>query len=267
MVWRTAAVARIRTPLKFDTGTRVTWLIHMRDVAHSHVTCVTGRIHAYIAICPWNWKVFESPMHPHVWHDSFIHVTWLTHICDVAHSCVWNDAFMYTLVHADGMTYGSSRCDWNVFELIHIRDMAASYVWRDAFMYTSVHADGMTYGSSHCNWENLGRPNSPTATWLIHMRNVWRDAFVYDLIYTQMVWNTAVAIEPRESPEIMNLSTRVTWLIDMWKVWRDVLVYTFTYTDGMTWLILSHTRMVWLGSFICETWLVHMFDVMHSYVL
>jgi len=32
-------------------------------------------------------------------HDSFIFVTWLTHVCDVTHSYVWHDAFIHVTHH------------------------------------------------------------------------------------------------------------------------------------------------------------------------
>jgi len=31
---------------------------------------------------------------PYVWHDSFLHVTWLIHMCDMTHSYVWHDSFI-----------------------------------------------------------------------------------------------------------------------------------------------------------------------------
>jgi len=32
--------------------------------------------------------------HSSVWHDSFICVTWLIHLCDMTHSSVWHDSFI-----------------------------------------------------------------------------------------------------------------------------------------------------------------------------
>jgi len=32
--------------------------------------------------------------HSYVWHDSFICVTWLIHMCDMTHSYVWHDSFI-----------------------------------------------------------------------------------------------------------------------------------------------------------------------------
>jgi len=52
----------------------------------------------------WNRSVFWRPLcttclvhiyHIYVWHDSFIHMTWLVHTCDVTCSYVWQDSFIY----------------------------------------------------------------------------------------------------------------------------------------------------------------------------
>ena len=52
----------------------------------------------------------------HVWHDSFVRVTWLNRMSDMAHSYVWHD---------------SSIC---VTWLSHMRAMTHSYVCHDSFM-------------------------------------------------------------------------------------------------------------------------------------
>ena len=68
--------------------------------------------------------------HSHMWHDSFIYVTWLTHMCDMTHSYVWHDWFIYVT--------------W----LIHMCDMTHSYMWHDSFIYVTwlMHIHGMTQG-------------------------------------------------------------------------------------------------------------------------
>jgi len=50
----------------------------------------------------------------YVWHDSFIFVTWLIHMCGMTHSYVWHDSFICVT--------------W----LIHTGDMTHSYVWHDS---------------------------------------------------------------------------------------------------------------------------------------
>jgi len=61
------------------------------------------------AMCDYVWLWY-------VWHDTFICVTWLVHMCDMTHSFVWRDVFI------------------RVLYLIHMRDVAHSEVWYDAFI-------------------------------------------------------------------------------------------------------------------------------------
>jgi len=77
----------------------VTWLLRVRDVPRSYVRynssiCVTRPIHT------------SDITHSNMWHDSFIHVTfldhsssisvtWLIHMCDMTHSYAWRDSFMF----------------------------------------------------------------------------------------------------------------------------------------------------------------------------
>ena len=56
--------------------------------------------------------------HSHVWHVSFICVTWLIHMCDMTYSHVWHVSFTCVT--------------W----LIHMRDMTHSYVWHDSVIHT-----------------------------------------------------------------------------------------------------------------------------------
>jgi len=79
-----------------------------------------------------------------VWHDSFICVTWLIHVCDMTHSYVWHDSFICVtwLVHVCDMTrsyvwhHSFIRVTW----LIHMCDMTHSYVWHDSFIRVTWHA-------------------------------------------------------------------------------------------------------------------------------
>ena len=62
------------------------------------------------------WLIHVCDMtHSCVWHDSFMCVTWLIHVWDMIHSCVWHDPFMCVT--------------W----LIHVCDMTHSCVWHDSF--------------------------------------------------------------------------------------------------------------------------------------
>ena len=76
------------------------------------------------------------PVYPHMWHDSFIYVTLLLHICDMTHSYVWHDSFIYVtwLIHICDITH-SRACLW-----------VCEYMWHDSFIYVTwvIHLSDMT---------------------------------------------------------------------------------------------------------------------------
>jgi len=135
-------------PLKGVWHSYVTWLIHMRQEAITH----------YMTLSVVTWLV-------HTWHDSFMCVTWLIHMCDMTHSYVWHDSFICVtwLIH----TWHDS-C---------IRDMTRVYVtWLIRTWYLA-HA---------------------YVTWRIHMchdscigdtaHSYGNDSFIHDMVRTYMGW-------------------------------------------------------------------------------
>jgi len=51
--------------------------------------------------------------HSYMWHDSFINVTCLIHICDMPHSCIWHASFIHVirLIHICDTTHtANSTC-------------------------------------------------------------------------------------------------------------------------------------------------------------
>jgi len=101
---------------------RVTWLIYMLDMTHSHVwhdsfMCVTWLIHMCDMTHPWVWRDWficvtwfnhvRDMTHAYMWHDSCTLVTWLIHMCDMTHSYVWHDSFICVtwLIHMCDMTH------------------------------------------------------------------------------------------------------------------------------------------------------------------
>jgi len=64
-------------------------------------------------------RLVGTVTHSYVWHDSFIYVTWLIHMCDMTRSYVWHDSFIYVT--------------W----LIHMCDMTHSYLWHDSSIYVT----------------------------------------------------------------------------------------------------------------------------------
>jgi len=83
----------------------------MCGMAHSDVTCcvnvwhdalrwwrdsfVRAMIHScYVSFICLLGPFIRDVTHSYVWHDSFVRVTWLIHMCDRTHPYVWNDSFM-----------------------------------------------------------------------------------------------------------------------------------------------------------------------------
>ena len=96
----------------------------------------------------------------HLWHDSFICVTWLDYMCNMTYSYV---------------RHGSFTC---VRWLIHMRDMTHTYVWLDLpicvtfliYIFDVTHSNVWHYPFIY-------------VTWLIHMCDtthsyVWHDSFI-----------------------------------------------------------------------------------------
>ena len=64
---------------------KVQWLIHMwHDSVDRWADSTNGIVRSLI----------ELDAYSHVWHDSFICVTWLIHICDMTNPHVWYDSFI-----------------------------------------------------------------------------------------------------------------------------------------------------------------------------
>ena len=85
-----------------------------------------------------------------VGRDSFICVTWLLHICDMTHLCVWYDSFIG----------GQMDLSWNQVKhdlftceiwLIHACDLTHSYLWHAAFICVVwiIHMSHMTRQSCY----------------------------------------------------------------------------------------------------------------------
>ena len=73
-------------------------------------------------------RAVRLPVRVCVWHDSFIHWTWLVYARDTTHS------------------YGGSACEsvwrghsaWSTCRCAFVYDMTHSYVWQDSFIHTIV---------------------------------------------------------------------------------------------------------------------------------
>jgi len=120
------------------------------------------------SVVDWDLRKFCSS--GCVWHDSFIRVTWLMHMCDLTHSYVWHESFICMTRPNDWdlREFCSSGCVWHdsfirVTWLIHMCDMTQSYLWHDLFMRSAaLDVCGMPH--SH-----VWRDSFICVTWLSHM--------------------------------------------------------------------------------------------------
>jgi len=153
------------------------------------------------------WLIHVCDMnHSCVWHDSFMCVTWLIHVCDMTHSCVWHDSRMclISLIHMCDMTHKGG--PWYDRE-------SQVCVWHDSFICVTwlIHMCDMPHkGASRCDL---------TYVFAMAHSHVWRDSCIC-----------------------------VTWLI---KEHHDVISDMSSYGSF---------------TFTCVTWLMHMCDVTHSYL-
>jgi len=169
--------------------------------------------------------------HSYVWHDSFICVTWLNHMCDIhmcdtTHSYVWHDSFI---------------CAW----LIHMCDMTRSrvrhsYVWHDSFICVTwlIHMCDMTH--SHVWHDSL--------IWHEHTSPHWADHQLCDTTpFIGVTWLNLMCDMTQTGTTIIEYTTNcVTWRIHMctWLT-RECDIHTCE---------MTHSYM-WHDSLMCATWL------------
>jgi len=97
----------------------VTWLILRcrvwRDSSCGAVCDVTHPAVRWIAFSDgvnvWRDSLRGATSHSYVWHDSFIWVTWLVHMCGVTRSHVWHDSFTCVIWRICGYQWVSREGD------------------------------------------------------------------------------------------------------------------------------------------------------------
>ena len=184
-----------------------TWLIHMRDMNRSCVrhdsfiyvhsqrcNCITNSSCIQCCVEPSNSYVWHDPFvcPSYLWHDSinescltyewvmshianewdirmsFVCVTWLHHMCDVTHSCVWHDAPIcslssmavaptnwrsFSISSAASISLSSrpvSACV-SITNVISIRHMPHTQRWWMMFVTHTQICDWTQHIVTHCN--------------------------------------------------------------------------------------------------------------------
>jgi len=131
------------------TGATALCCVHI----YTH-TLTHSRTHAYTTQVHRNARgrcLEQSTDMQHVWHDSFISLTWLMHVCNThdRHMSDWHNFF--TLV---------TRVTW----LIPTCDIIDSHVWHDSFPRVTwlIQTRDMTH-------PHMWRDSSTHLTWITHM--------------------------------------------------------------------------------------------------
>jgi len=123
-----------------------------------------------------------------MWLDSFIHVTWLIHTCDLTHSYMWLDSFIHVT--------------W----LIHTCDFTHSYMWLDSFIHVTwlIYISAVTHEQgSQCHKASADCPRASIA-WVFkradapHQLGLIWDSFCSSL--PPLPYPHALSCPPRTGP-------------------------------------------------------------------
>jgi len=191
--------------------------------------------------------------HSHVWHDSFICVTWLN-IVQLIPS--WEAAF-----HGDAIM----RITW----LLHMRGMTHSYVWYDSFICVTwliivqlIPLEKTSFPMMH---SYVWHDSCIRVTWLILSWRTW-------LNHMCDMTDPFLVIIPQRIPSWEAVFTGglficMTWLIHVRQTWH---IYMCDMTHSYAWhdefpIIMAH-NIFFLRSRLSRR-LIHMRDMTHSYMI
>jgi len=282
-----------------------TWLVHMCDMTHLHEQPVGESVgavwwHDSCGTCHTRCLVCDMT-HSHVWHDSFMCVTWLIHMCDMTHL---HDTFTCVtwLIHVCDMTHSHV---WHVtHDDLYVTWLIQSHGWHDSFMCVTwlIHMCDMTHLHEQAVGEAVRAAwwHDSYGTWLIYIcdmthSHVWDDLFIcvpWLISMSRLLVNQS-ELRDDMTPVWHDSFTCVTWLMcGTWLVYMSRLFVNQSglrrceFADGCVidvgftqdkynnalWgkvrvRVCDMTRScVWHDAFICVTWRIHTCDMSHSYV-
>jgi len=223
-------------------------------------------------------------IHVLAWHDSFVSVTWLIHVCDMTSSCTWHDSFIYMQVSINlsfprsvhwiilfgfslsfydlKIWYTYIRVTW----LIYMCDMTHLYVRHDSLY---VRHESLIYYMCDMNhWYTYIQ-----VTWLIYMCDMTHLYVRHDssICATWLIYMCDMThLYVRHDSSIC-----ATWIIHIYRLYLIQLVLEACVEAGAslleielagtTWRIHMCDMTHWHDSSICATWLTCMCVTVYLY--
>ena len=172
------------------------WYTYKKVVSHtfmSHVTHIQKLCHAHVQVpsricASYDTRTKEScckhirmcSTHSHAWHDAFVCVPCLMHMCAMTHACVRHDSWMC-------VTWLMNVCDMThecVTWLTDLYDMTGACVWHDSFMCVTwpMHICAMPY------WYVCH-----DSCMCVHVRDVTHGSHVNDKSWLTHKWHLCVS--------------------------------------------------------------------------
>jgi len=157
-----------------DSFICVTWLTHVCDMTHAYICALLCVMHTFVHYYPQILSFGHACHHlfapQHVQYYSLICFTWLSHICDMTHSCAWHDSSMCVtwLIHmCDSRTHlRPIVCNSHICPLLSTNSVPWScmpwLVCTSAWAILLTHMFHMTHPYS---WHDSYR----CVTWFIHV--------------------------------------------------------------------------------------------------
>jgi len=186
--------------------------------------------------------------HSYVWHDSFICVTWLIHVCDMTHPYVWHDSFICVT--------------W----LIYMCDLTHLYVWHDSFtcpcrcMIWSARVWRETYKSWRVRCCGAAWGSSAAVVWMNHVPHdeSCPICVMFCMIAPCPLWGMSHMNGSCHLCEWVMSLMNVTWLIDvpyewvMSPMWKSHVPHECEGHDSCHTYIMSHVPCVNTSCPLCE---------------
>ena len=227
------------------------WVAYKWGTSHMH-RCHTSRTRM-----PWHDSIMYvwNDSFMYLWHESSIRETWLIHVCDMTHPCVWHDSYT-------GVRQAGSRC--GVFRS-----------WRAPTYY--------------CGWP----PGAPIShSWLIHTWGTWLvHMYIYMWDMTRSCTRVFQICKPPTyyccRPPGLTSIIRDSFVCRTWLVHMRDMTHSYVRQDSFiseTWLVhmwdmtRSYTHVFprsWAPAYYCgwppgapisHSWLICDSFVLYSYV-